>query len=70
MMLVLNALSNSIQNYPIQWAGFARATVLCAAAFGLKLSAEQIAALMLVVESGLTVYTHQTISNQGEAATK
>lgn len=61
-MPVLNKLVESIQNYPVAWAGFIRAVVLCAAAFGLKLTADQIAALMLTVESGLTVYTHQQVT--------
>lgn len=62
-MSVFNSLQNSLQSYPIQWAGFIRALILGSVAFGLKLTGEQIAAVMLVVESGLTVYTHQTITD-------
>ena len=59
----MNALSSSIRAYPIQWAAFFRALVLCGCAFGFKLNGEQIAGLMLVVEAGLTVYTHQNITD-------
>jgi hypothetical protein len=60
-MRAFNNISNSIQNYPVQWANFIRSSILCIAAFGSKMTTEQIAALMLVVESGLTVFTHQQI---------
>ena len=62
-MSVQTALSDSLRSYPIQWASFFRAAVLCACAFGWQLSGEQIAAVMLVVETGLTVYTHQQITD-------
>jgi hypothetical protein len=61
-MLVFNRLLDSVFKYPVQWAGLTRAIILCASAFGFKLSTEQIATLMLVVESFLTVLTHQQVS--------
>lgn len=60
---VTTSLKYSLQDFPIQWASFIRSVVLCSCAFGLKLTGEQIAAIMLVVETGLTVYTHQQITN-------
>lgn len=47
---------------PVAIAALVRAVVLCATAFGLKLSAEQIAGIMLVVEAILGIITRQSVT--------
>lgn len=49
---------------PAVIAGAIRAIILCAVAFGLKWSADQIAALMLAVEAVLTLVVRQTVTSQ------
>ena len=46
---------------PVAIAGAIRAVILCAVAFGLKWSPEQIAAVMLAVEAVLTLVTRQSV---------
>lgn len=47
---------------PVAIAALVRAVILFATAFGLKLSAEQVAAIMLVVEAVLALITRQTVT--------
>jgi hypothetical protein len=63
VMLVLNKILDSIFKYPVAWASLTRAIILCGTSFGLHLTADQIASLMLVVESALGVFTHQTVTS-------
>lgn len=60
--LALNSLITSVQTYPVAWASLVRSIILCATAFGFHLTADQIASLMLVVESVLAVLTHQAVT--------
>ena len=64
--LVFSKLSDSIFMHPVTWAGFIRSIILATTAFGFHLSADQIAALMLVVESGLSVFTHQQVTSNAK----
>jgi len=61
-MNVLNKLTQNIYEYPVRWASFIRACFLLASAFGMHLTSDQLASLMLVVESGLMVFTHQNVT--------
>lgn len=46
---------------PVALAAAIRAVILCAVAFGLKWTPEQIAAVMLAVEAVLTLITRQAV---------
>lgn len=47
---------------PVAIAGALRAIILCAVAFGLKWTPEQIGATMLAVEAVLTLITRKTVT--------
>jgi hypothetical protein len=51
-----------IRTEPTLIAGLIRAILLCVTAFGLHLSAEQIAAVMLVTEAALSVVTRSQVT--------
>ena len=53
---------NRIKTEPVLVTGLARALILCVTAFGLKLSAEQVGAIMLVLEAVLSFVTRASVS--------
>lgn len=46
---------------PVLWTSFIRAVLLVSVLFGVKLSADQIAGVLLVVEAGLALYTRTQV---------
>lgn len=62
VMSVLSKLSESVYTYPVRWSAFVRSSVLVLTAFGMHLTAEQIAALMMFVEAGLAIFTHNQVT--------
>lgn len=55
---------------PVAVAGAIRAIILCAVAFGLKWTADQVAATMLAVEAILTVVTRQSVTANTNVAAR
>lgn len=53
---------NRIKAEPVVVTMFVRAVILAVTAFGLQLSAEQVAAIMLVVEAGLALFTRKNVT--------
>lgn len=47
---------------PVLWMALLRAIVVCGAAFGLQLSAAQVAGIYLVMESLLSLITRQSVT--------
>ena len=47
---------------PVLWLGFLRALVVLVTAFGLQLTVEQIAAVYLVLELGLSLVARQKVT--------
>lgn len=62
VMNALNKLSESVYTYPVRWSAFVRASVLVLTAFGMHLTSEQIAALMMFVEAALAIFTHNQVT--------
>ena len=56
---------NTFQREPVRWAALVRAVILCASAFGFQLSAEQTAAIMLLVEAVLAVVVRENVMPAG-----
>lgn len=57
-----HALKRLLDNEPTAIAGAVRALILCAVAFGLQWTPEQIAAVMLALEMILTLYTRSKVA--------
>lgn len=51
-----------MRNEPVAIAALIRAVILCAVAFGLQWSADQIAAVMLVVELAVAIITRSKVT--------
>lgn len=51
-----------IKAEPVLVTGLVRALILCVTAFGLSLSPEQVAGIMLVVEAGLAFVTRASVT--------
>lgn len=47
---------------PVAWSAFIRAVILCVIAFGVKMTLDQVAAVMLVVELGLALFTRSKVT--------
>jgi hypothetical protein len=56
-------LITSIQIYPVRWASLVRCIILASTSFGFKLTSEQIASLMVVVEAILAIVTHSQVTS-------
>ncbi len=56
---------NRIKAEPVLITGLVRAVILCLTAFGLRLSADQVAAAMLVTEAVLSLVTRQQVAPSG-----
>lgn len=65
-----NALNNSVNDYPVRWAAFARSIILLVSTFWVQLTSEHIAVIMLVVESGLAIITHNQVTPNAVIARK
>lgn len=59
---------NRIKAEPVLITGLVRAVILCLTAFGLRLSADQVAAVMLVTEAVLSLVTRQQVAPSGTPA--
>lgn len=59
---------NRIKAEPVLITGLVRAVILCLTAFGLRLSADQVAAAMLVTEAVLSLVTRQQVVPSGTPA--
>lgn len=61
-MNVLNKLTQFVLTYPVAVTGIVRSLILLGTAFGAHLTADQVAAIMLVVESVFSPFTHQQVT--------
>lgn len=52
----------SISTEPVVWGAAIRAVILVGTAFGLKWTAEQIAAIMLAVEAIFAIFTRKAVT--------
>lgn len=56
-----------IKAEPVLVTGAIRAVIVCAAAFGLRLSVDQVAGVMLVTEAVLSLFTRAQVAPSGPA---
>lgn len=67
---MLTRLKERFDNEPVMVIAFVKALIYCGTAFGLRLTVEQIGALMMVVEVGTALFTRAKVTPNALAQPK